>query len=283
MKVNLSNLHEFLEYNEQSPSGLIWKKDNIGTNGRKYHLKGSVAGFVKDSGKTKQKSWVVIIDDVRCYVHRIIFKVIGNDLTKDSVVDHLDGNPLNNALSNLRITTQETNMKNSKKSSANSTGVTGVSYTCRKNKHPVYIATWYEEVGKLKKPVILKRGMSATLKEWLYATEYIMNEGNFQVVLCERGIRTFENYTRNTLDLNSVAVIKQKYRLPVIVDPSHGTGIREIVPRMCLAAIAAGADGLMVESHVRPDNAISDAVQTIKIETLVELQKKIKLLQSLNL
>ena len=147
----------------------------------------------------------------------------------------------------------------------------------------MYNYSLLKEVGKLKKPVILKRGMSATLKEWLYATEYIMNEGNFQVVLCERGIRTFENYTRNTLDLNSVAVIKQKYRLPVIVDPSHGTGIREIVPRMCLAAIAAGADGLMVESHVRPDNAISDAVQTIKIETLVELQKKVKLLQNLNL
>ena len=147
----------------------------------------------------------------------------------------------------------------------------------------MYNYSLLKEVGKLKKPVILKRGMSATLKEWLYATEYIMSEGNFQVVLCERGIRTFENYTRNTLDLNSVAVIKQKYRLPVIVDPSHGTGIREIVPQMCLAAIAAGADGLIVESHVRPDNAISDAVQTIKIETLVELQKKVKLLQSLNL
>lgn len=147
----------------------------------------------------------------------------------------------------------------------------------------MYNYSLLKEVGKLKVPVILKRGMSATLKEWLYAAEYIMNEGNFQVVLCERGIRTFENYTRNTLDLNSVAVIKQKYRIPVIVDPSHGTGIREIVPQMCLASIAAGADGLIVESHVRPDNAISDAAQTIKIETLVELQKKVKLLQSLNL
>lgn len=147
----------------------------------------------------------------------------------------------------------------------------------------MYNYSLLKEVGKLRVPVILKRGMSATLKEWLYAAEYIMKEGNFQVVLCERGIRTFENYTRNTLDLNSVSVIKQKYRLPVIVDPSHGTGLREIVPQMSLAAIAAGADGLLIESHLKPDSAISDAAQTINIETLVELKKKVRLLQNLNL
>jgi 3-deoxy-7-phosphoheptulonate synthase len=139
------------------------------------------------------------------------------------------------------------------------------------------------ELGKLKVPVILKRGFSATLNEWMHAAEYIIKEGNCNVVLCERGIRTFENYTRNTLDLNSVTVIKQKYRLPVIVDPSHGTGLREIVPQMSLAAVAAGADGLMIESHINPDSAVSDARQTISIETLINLYKKVKLLQNLNL
>ena len=96
------------------------------------------------------------------------------------------------------------------------------------------------------------------------------------VVLCERGIRTFENYTRNTLDLNSVAVIKGKYRLPVIVDPSHGTGLREIVPAMSVAAIATGADGLMIESHVNPDNSISDARETISIDTMGKIIERVK-------
>jgi len=133
----------------------------------------------------------------------------------------------------------------------------------------MYNYSLLKEVGKLKDvPVLLKRGMSATLSEWLYAAEYIMSLGNTNVVLCERGIRTFESYTRNTLDLNSVAVIKQKYRLPIIVDPSHGTGLRELVPVMSLASIAVGADGLMIESHIEPDHAVSDARQTISMESL---------------
>lgn len=136
-----------------------------------------------------------------------------------------------------------------------------------------------KEVGKTNKPVLLKRGMSATISEWIYAAEYIMAEGNSNIILCERGIRTFESYTRNTLDLNSVVVAKQKYRLPVIVDPSHGTGLRELVSSMSLAAIAAGADGLIIESHVSPDNSISDARQTISIEGLEQIVQKIKILE----
>lgn len=133
-----------------------------------------------------------------------------------------------------------------------------------------------KEVGRTNKPVFLKRGMSATISEWLYAAEYIMSEGNMNVVLCERGIRTFENYTRNTLDLNSVAIIKQKYRLPIIVDPSHGTGLREIVPTMSMAAIATGADGIMIESHISPDNSVSDARETVSVNTVGEIISKIK-------
>lgn len=147
----------------------------------------------------------------------------------------------------------------------------------------MYNYSLLKEVGKLNVPVILKRGMSATLKEWVYAAEYIMKEGNYNVVLCERGIRTFENYTRNTLDLNCVSVIKEKYRLPIIVDPSHGTGLREIVPQMSLAAIAAGADGLIIESHINPDASITDSIQTISIEALGTLYKKVKIFQNLNL
>ncbi|MCM1992721.1 3-deoxy-7-phosphoheptulonate synthase [Oceanirhabdus seepicola] len=145
----------------------------------------------------------------------------------------------------------------------------------------MYNYTLLKEVGKLNVPIILKRGMSATLSEWLLAAEYILKEGNEKVIMCERGIRTFENYTRNTLDLNSVAVIKTKYRLPVIVDPSHGTGLRELVPTMSLSAIATGCDGLIIESHINPDNAISDARQTITVEALKNLNDKIKLMENL--
>jgi len=133
-----------------------------------------------------------------------------------------------------------------------------------------------KEVGKLKIPILLKRGMSATLSEWLYAAEYIMSSGNENVVLCERGIRTFETYTRNTLDLSSVAAIKSNYRIPIIVDPSHGTGRRELVARMSLASIASGADGLMIESHITPEDAISDAMQTVSIDTVKEVIKTVK-------
>lgn len=140
----------------------------------------------------------------------------------------------------------------------------------------MYNYTLLKEVGKLDVPVLLKRGMSATISEWLYAAEYIMKEGNMKVVMCERGIRTFESYTRNTLDLNAVAILKSKYRLPVIVDPSHGTGLREIVPTMAFGSIAVGGDGLIIESHTHPDNAVSDARQTISMESLENLMNKIK-------
>jgi len=141
----------------------------------------------------------------------------------------------------------------------------------------MYNYSLLKEIGRLKDvPVLLKRGMSATLSEWLYAAEYIMSLGNTNVVLCERGIRTFESYTRNTLDLNSVAVIKQKYRLPIIVDPSHGTGLRELVPVMSLASIAVGADGLMIESHIEPDHAVSDARQTISMQSLKSIIQNIE-------
>lgn len=143
----------------------------------------------------------------------------------------------------------------------------------------MYNYTLLKEVGRTKAPVLLKRGLSATISEWLYAAEYIMSEGNNNVVLCERGIRTFENYTRNTLDLNSVAVVKQKYRIPVIVDPSHGTGLRELVPTMSLASIAAGADGLIIESHISPDNSVSDARQTISMESLKNILSGVKKLE----
>ncbi|MBM7869354.1 3-deoxy-7-phosphoheptulonate synthase [Clostridium pascui] len=139
----------------------------------------------------------------------------------------------------------------------------------------MYNYSLLKEVGKTNKPVLLKRGMSATLAEWIYAAEYIMAEGNMNVVLCERGIRTFESYTRNTLDLNSVAVIKQKYRIPIIVDPSHGTGLRELVLPMSMASLAVGADGLMIESHIYPDNSVSDSRETVSMETLKNIISKI--------
>ena len=135
-------------------------------------------------------------------------------------------------------------------------------------------------VGKTKTPVLLKRGMSATLQEFLMCAEYIMAEGNHQVVLCERGIRTFVEYTRNTLDLNIVPVIKKLSHLPIIVDPSHGTGRRDIVVAMGLAGIAAGADGLAVEVHPHPEKSVSDADQTLSPEAYVELIKKVRKLEA---
>jgi 3-deoxy-7-phosphoheptulonate synthase len=114
-------------------------------------------------------------------------------------------------------------------------------------------------VGRLGKPVLLKRGLASTIEEWLMSAEYIMAEGNDHVVLCERGIRTFEPYTRNTLDLSAIPVLKNLTHLPVVVDPSHATGIREKVAPMARAAVAAGADGLMVEVHHDPDNACRTA------------------------
>ena len=132
-----------------------------------------------------------------------------------------------------------------------------------------------KEVGRAKKPVLLKRGMSATIEEWLMSAEYIMSEGNHQVILCERGIRTFETATRNTLDLSAVVVAKSKTHLPVVVDPSHGVGKRSFVVAMARAAVAAGADGILVEVHQRPDEAKSDAAQTIGPNAFAQMMTEI--------
>jgi 3-deoxy-7-phosphoheptulonate synthase len=131
------------------------------------------------------------------------------------------------------------------------------------------------ELGKLQKPILLKRGLSATIEEWLMAAEYIMAGGNHQVILCERGIRTFETYTRNTLDLSAVPVVKHLTHLPVIVDPSHGTGNWRFVPAMSRAAVAAGADGVMVEVHPQPEKALCDGAQSLTIEKFTALSKEL--------
>ena len=131
-------------------------------------------------------------------------------------------------------------------------------------------------VGKCDKPVLLKRGLAATLDEWLNAAEYIMNEGNPKVVLCERGIRTYETYTRNTLDLSAVAAVKHLSHLPIIVDPSHGTGKWRMVKPMAFAAIAAGADGLMMEVHPNPAKALSDGPQSLTPENYYEVMAGVK-------
>ena len=133
-----------------------------------------------------------------------------------------------------------------------------------------------KEVGKTKTPILLKRGMSSTIEEWLMSAEYIMAGGNENVILCERGIRTFETATRNTLDLSAVPVIKEKSHLPIIIDPSHATGKRDLVEPLAKAAIAVGADGLMIEVHNNPAKALCDGKQSIKPETFDEIMKKIK-------
>ncbi|HED08778.1 MAG TPA: 3-deoxy-7-phosphoheptulonate synthase, partial [Ignavibacteria bacterium] len=133
-----------------------------------------------------------------------------------------------------------------------------------------------EEVGKINKPVLLKRGMAAKVEDLLMSAEYILAQGNYNVILCERGIRTFETSTRNTLDLNSVPVIKKMSHLPIIVDPSHGTGYWDKVAPMSLAAIACGADGLIVEVHNHPDKALSDGAQSLTLERFEKLYSKIK-------
>ena len=133
-----------------------------------------------------------------------------------------------------------------------------------------------KEVGKTQTPILLKRGMSSTIEEWLMSAEYIMAGGNENVILCERGIRTFETATRNTLDLSAVPVIKEKSHLPIIIDPSHATGKRDLVEPLAKAAIAVGADGLMIEVHNNPAKALCDGNQSIKPETFDEIMKKIK-------
>ena len=133
-----------------------------------------------------------------------------------------------------------------------------------------------KEVGKTQTPILLKRGMSSTIEEWLMSAEYIMAGGNENVILCERGIRTFETATRNTLDLSAVPVIKEKSHLPIIIDPSHATGKRDLVEPLAKAAIAVGADGLMIEVHNNPAKALCDGKQSIKPETFDEIMKTVK-------
>ena len=133
-----------------------------------------------------------------------------------------------------------------------------------------------KELGKLKKPILLKRGMMTTIKEFLMSAEYILSEGNSDVILCERGIRTFETATRNTLDLSCIPVIKKESHLPIIIDPSHGTGHWDLVESMSRAAIAAGADGLMIEVHPDPANAYSDGPQSLKPEKFSRLMATLR-------
>lgn len=133
-----------------------------------------------------------------------------------------------------------------------------------------------EHVGEYQKPVLLKRGFAATVEELLMAAEYVVSRGNYSVILAERGIRTFETSTRNTLDLNAIPVLKKLSHLPVLVDPSHGTGAWELVTPMSLAAIMAGADGLMIEVHQNPEQALSDGFQSLKPSTLSLLLEKIR-------
>lgn len=135
--------------------------------------------------------------------------------------------------------------------------------------------TLLREVGQSKKPVLLKRGISASVKEFLMAAEYILSGGNFQVMLCERGIRTFETETRFTLDINAIALIKQRSHLPVIVDPSHGTGKWNLVPAVSKAAIACGADGLLVEVHQNPEEALSDGEQSLTPNNFAKLMHEL--------
>ena len=135
-----------------------------------------------------------------------------------------------------------------------------------------------KEVGKTQTPILLKRGMSSTIEEWLMSAEYIMAGGNENIILCERGIRTFETYTRNTLDLSAIQVIKKLSHLPVIVDPSHATGYWYLVEPLAKAAIAAGADGLMIEVHNNPQCALSDGQQSLKPALFDKVMKKVKVL-----
>jgi 3-deoxy-7-phosphoheptulonate synthase len=136
--------------------------------------------------------------------------------------------------------------------------------------------TLLDEVGGTDKPILLKRGMAATIKEFLFAAERIAARGNSQIILCERGIRTFETATRNTLDLNAVPLLKHETHLPVIVDPSHGTGRRWLVPHMARAAIAAGADGLIVEVHPNPNEALCDGDQSLRPDDFKQMMQDVR-------
>ncbi len=133
-----------------------------------------------------------------------------------------------------------------------------------------------KEIGRLDKPILLKRGLATTIDEWLMSAEYILSEGNREVILCERGIRTFETATRNTLDLSAVPVLKEKTHLPVIIDPSHGAGYWQYVDAMSRAAVAVGADGLMIEVHWKPEEAYSDGPQSLKPDKFDKLMKALR-------
>lgn len=135
-----------------------------------------------------------------------------------------------------------------------------------------------KEVGKMHKPVLLKRGLANTIEEWLMSAEYIMSEGTDDVILCERGIRTFEPYTRNTLDLSAIPLLKELTHLPVIVDPSHASGLSRLVKPLSLASVGAGADGLMIEVHNDPPHALSDGAQSLRPEQFKEVVEKVEVI-----
>src|SRR5207247_9634048 len=135
-----------------------------------------------------------------------------------------------------------------------------------------------KELGRQRKPVLLKRGLSATIQEWLLSAEYIMAGGNRDVILCERGIRTFENYTRNTLDISAIPVVKKLSHLPILVDPFHGTVRRDKVSPMARAAVAAGADGLLIEVHHAPETALCDGAQSLYPDQFRELMAQLKII-----
>ncbi len=136
------------------------------------------------------------------------------------------------------------------------------------------------EIGKLRKPVLLKRGIAATIEELLLSAEYILSGGNYEVILCERGIRTFETYTRNTMDISAIPVVQKLSHLPIVADPSHGTGRRDLVPAMARAAVAAGAHGLLMEVHHDPDHALSDGAQSLYPAQYAQLMKQIRVIES---
>ncbi len=137
-----------------------------------------------------------------------------------------------------------------------------------------------KELGKIRKPVLLKRGISATIKEWLLASEYLLAGGNYDVILCERGIRTYETMTRNTLDLSAIPLLKKLTHLPIVADPSHGTGIRDHVIPMARAAVAAGADGLLIEIHHEPEKAWSDGPQSLYLNQYEEMMEQLRIIGS---
>ena len=138
--------------------------------------------------------------------------------------------------------------------------------------------TFLKDLGKASKPVMLKRGLAATIEEWLMSAEYILSGGNQNVILCERGIRTFETATRNTMDISAIPVIKKKSHLPIVADPSHGVGIRDKVIPMARASVAAGADGIIIEVHHDPDHALSDGAQSLLPDQFIQMMKEVRLI-----